>query len=223
MGVSYIKLIEDMEREGAPLGAIKVAIRAIEQTELEDCERRAKNRNRVRRQREAKRAVSNCNTKDSVPAQVSTCAATVPVKVSPLFPPSSSSPPYPPNNYSPTITPHPKHLSAFSEFWELFPRQRRGSRVKAQKAWESAVKITTPEEIHAAVIRYCSSRDVAEGFAKGAAVWLNGEHWNDEPVSATAKRATNGKPTYFDNLENASRIATDYLRRSDGLRDEDVF
>jgi len=75
----------------------------------------------------------------------------------------------------------------FEQFWQAFPRQRRGDRDKALTAYRKALAKTTEDKIHAAVIRYASSRDVAQGFAAGAAAWLNNAGYDNNPIPASAK------------------------------------
>ena len=91
----------------------------------------------------------------------------------------------------------------FERFWEAYPRQRRGSHEQALKAWKRALKKTTPEIIHAAVNRYSRSREVTDGYAKGAAAWLNAERYTDEPITHTA-RAFDGLTGYERGLVGAT-------------------
>ena len=70
----------------------------------------------------------------------------------------------------------------FEEFWEIFPRQRRGSRDKAQAKYKQVIenKKATEEEIISGTRNYASSDEVARGFAKGAAAWLNDDRWKND-------------------------------------------
>lgn len=106
----------------------------------------------------------------------------------------------------------------FDVFWENFPRQRRGGREEAKRAYLKAINKTTEENIHAALIKYNASRDVAKGFACGAARWLNDERWGNEPIPADA--AIDSKPTYADSLKRAGKAAYDNLVQTEGLRAE---
>lgn len=72
-----------------------------------------------------------------------------------------------------------KAPSAFDEFWELFPRQRRGSKEKAYRAWGKAMGRSTAAEVLAGLIRYARSTDVSSGYAKGADSWLNADGWTN--------------------------------------------
>lgn len=87
--------------------------------------------------------------------------------------------------------------SMFDQFWQEFPRQRRGDRDKALEAYRKVLKAkkSTEEKIYAAVIRYAQSRDVADGFAKGAAAWLNDAGYDNEPLSA-ARKPNDGLTNY---------------------------
>lgn len=63
----------------------------------------------------------------------------------------------------------------FCRFWELYPRQRRGSKQKAYKAWLSAQKREniTGQQILSTVEAYAKSDEVKRGYAKGCEAWLN--------------------------------------------------
>lgn len=97
-------------------------------------------------------------------------------------------------NNKTSSTPKPPHL--FPEFWDLFPRQRRGSKQKAEKAYLRAVHEGrgTPEEIVSGLKRYGQSSDVARGFASGAEAWLNDDGWTNEYLTeAQEKELRNGQ------------------------------
>lgn len=77
---------------------------------------------------------------------------------------------------------------AFEKFWEAYPRQRRGSKEKARKAYLRALSRASPEEIHAACEAYAASDEVRRGFAKGCEAWLNDDRWT---VDYAAKQGGN--------------------------------
>lgn len=68
----------------------------------------------------------------------------------------------------------------FEIFWQAYPKQRAGSREKAETAYLKAVNRSTPEEIHRGLLAYAGSDEVAKGFAKGAAAWLNDDRWTTD-------------------------------------------
>lgn len=78
----------------------------------------------------------------------------------------------------------------FDLFWSIYPKQRAGSKEKALTAYKSALKKTKPEEILNGVKAYIGSNEVADGFAKGCAAWLNDERW----TSDYSKKPVTGKP-----------------------------
>jgi uncharacterized protein YdaU (DUF1376 family) len=78
-------------------------------------------------------------------------------------------------------------LKKFEEMWVIFPRQRRGSKDKAKIAYKVAVGRASPEEIYSGVLAYASSDEVARGFAKGCAAWLNDDRWTSD-YSVKAKK-----------------------------------
>jgi hypothetical protein len=47
----------------------------------------------------------------------------------------------------------------------------------AFNAYLKATQRASEEEINEAVIRYAGSDEVARGYAKGAAAWLNDDRW----------------------------------------------
>lgn len=101
---------------------------------------------------------------------------------------------------APTPTPTPTPISPkgdisllvsvgrFEEWWDLFPRQRRGSRQKAEEAYLKALKRATEQEIHDGTRRYAGSREVRDGYAKGAAAWLNDDRWTSDYSSPNGKQ-----------------------------------
>lgn len=68
----------------------------------------------------------------------------------------------------------------FNQFWELFPRQRRGNKQKAFTAFCRAIKEkrTTFEALIDSVKTYSASEEVKRGYAKGCAAWLNDDRFN---------------------------------------------
>lgn len=68
----------------------------------------------------------------------------------------------------------------FEEFWELYPRQRRGNKQKAYKAYIRVIKEkrATSENLLIAVNKYSNSDEVKRGFAKGCEAWLNDDRFN---------------------------------------------
>lgn len=87
---------------------------------------------------------------------------------------------------------------SFEQFWETFPRQRRGSREKTIAAYQKAMKRATEEEIYDGLVRYSTSSDVQRGYAKGAESWLNDDGWTYQPVDPSAQHPFNRKPAYGD-------------------------
>lgn len=65
----------------------------------------------------------------------------------------------------------------FENLYEVFPKKRIGNREKAWAAFLKALTHATPEEIIAGAEAYASSAEVAEGYAKGLAAWLNDDRW----------------------------------------------
>lgn len=74
-----------------------------------------------------------------------------------------------------------KYKKEFDEFWLIYPKQRAGSKEKAYKSFCKAIdeKRVTIEKIMESVKLYSKSDEVAKGFAKGCAAWLNDDRFNN--------------------------------------------
>jgi len=74
----------------------------------------------------------------------------------------------------------PAQLQSFEAFWSTYPR--RVGKGAARKAYEKAIKITTPEAIMAGLHRqlaYYATRE--QQFIPHPSTWLNQERWADDP------------------------------------------
>ena len=67
----------------------------------------------------------------------------------------------------------------FLNFWKFYPKQRAGNKQKAYAAYCRVLKErrATSQELLASVKEYAESREVARGFAKGCAAWLNDDRF----------------------------------------------
>lgn len=83
--------------------------------------------------------------------------------------------------------------NVFNSFWSQYPKQRRGSKQKAYRAWISAQKREgiSGEQILATVQAYANSEEVAKGYAKGCEAWLNGSCFFNEYKSANTSKSIN--------------------------------
>ena len=66
---------------------------------------------------------------------------------------------------------------AFAEFCQIFPKQRFGNKAKAEAAFKRALKRDSAANILLGAREYADSDEVRDGFAKGAAAWLNDDRW----------------------------------------------
>lgn len=75
-----------------------------------------------------------------------------------------------------------KAVKSFEAFWEAYPKQRAGNKQKALAAYVRALreKRSDAAGLQKAVELYAASDEVARGFAKGCAAWLNNDRFNDE-------------------------------------------
>lgn len=67
----------------------------------------------------------------------------------------------------------------FLKFWAVYPKKRAGSRDKAYSAYCLVLKErrATSAELLASAQKYATSEEVARGFAKGCAAWLNDDRF----------------------------------------------
>lgn len=73
-----------------------------------------------------------------------------------------------------------KTPGGFEKFWAGYPKTRAGSRDKAEGAYRRALLRATEAEIMLGLQAYAASREVADGFAAGAAAWLNDDRWTSD-------------------------------------------
>jgi hypothetical protein len=82
-----------------------------------------------------------------------------------------------------------EYTGRFLEFWEFYPRQRRGDIDQTHKAWVRALTKAKEKEIMDGLQAYIGSSEVANGFAKGAAAWLNASRWTDQHNRAKEEKS----------------------------------
>jgi hypothetical protein len=103
----------------------------------------------------------------------------------------------------PIAPPRGGEPEGFADFWEAYPRQRRGSKDKAKVAYAQALKRAGPGEILRGTIAYAHSHEVAGGYAKGAAAWLNDDRWTNDYDYKPQKGTKNGEYTTEDAVRDA--------------------
>lgn len=95
-------------------------------------------------------------------------------------------------------------MHEFDQFWLVYPKKRAGSQQRAKAAYQKAVKRGFSEhQIISGAAAYAVSREVAGGYAKGAAAWLNDDRFtNDysEKQNGQAFRPNSGNPTKTDRI-----------------------
>lgn len=82
----------------------------------------------------------------------------------------------------------------FEQLWSIFPKQRIGKKDSAWRAWKRAIKNVAPASIISGAEAYAGSSEVARGFAKGLAAWLNDDRWavRYDPAEAEPVAFVNG-------------------------------
>lgn len=68
----------------------------------------------------------------------------------------------------------------FDEFWQAYPRKT--DKGNARKAWAKAIKKREPQAIIAAATAYAASKPEPR-FTAHPSTWLNGERWDDQPLT----------------------------------------
>lgn len=71
----------------------------------------------------------------------------------------------------------------FDEFWAAYPRKT--DKANARKAWAKAVKKTEPTRIITAAAALTASKPDPK-FTAHPSTWLNGERWDDQPLTLIA-------------------------------------
>lgn len=105
------------------------------------------------------------------------------------FPPSDN-PPYKNNIIKKTIkNTKEEHLELFEEFWNNYPQKKdKGS---AYRAFKSAMKRASFEDILAGALRYKNDPTRKPEFTKYPATWLNADSWENDyqsPDDSAQKR-----------------------------------
>ena len=75
-----------------------------------------------------------------------------------------------------------KPASDFADFWEVYPRKL--DKGKAERAFKTALKKATADQIIAGAIRYRDDPNRKPDFTKYPATWLNAEAWENETATA---------------------------------------
>lgn len=138
-------------------------------------------------------------TRTNVEPNANQRATNTPTKREPKGNPSPSSPSPSPSPPSPTSTEEerscakakPKYPEAFEVWWTVYPRKI--GKGNAVKAWESATKRVSQEDLLTITHRYAKSPAGNAGeFTPYPATWLNGSRYEDDPQEWEKER-TNGK------------------------------
>lgn len=78
----------------------------------------------------------------------------------------------------------------FEEFWELYPRQRRGNRGKALAAYKRVLADgrATEDDVCKGLRTYTTSRDVRGGYARNPVAWLDDDGWANEYTAGSCSQ-----------------------------------
>jgi hypothetical protein len=88
-----------------------------------------------------------------------------------------------------------EHQIAFDLLWESYPKKQ--GKKEAQKAFLKVIEKTPIDVIMAGLVQYVKDPTRNPAYTKNPATWLNGECWNDQPVTLKAVNPynTNDVPT----------------------------
>ena len=75
-----------------------------------------------------------------------------------------------------------ENKSDFADFWDVYPRKL--DKGKAERAFRTALKKATADQIIAGAIRYRDDPNRKPDFTKYPATWLNAEAWENETATA---------------------------------------
>lgn len=95
-----------------------------------------------------------------------------------------------------------RYSSGFENFWMIFPKKRAGAKDKAWRAYLKALERGDAQAIYSGLENYAQSEEVARGFAKGCAAWLNDDRWLND-YSPPKERTK--KSSFEENMEAAAR------------------
>lgn len=90
----------------------------------------------------------------------------------------------------------------FSQFWEIYPRHRRGNKTGAWQAWRKSLdeQRATEDEMLSGAKSYSKSEKGQGEFAKGAAAWINDDRWNWEISLKTIRYEKHTWPQWKNDL-----------------------
>ena len=98
----------------------------------------------------------------------------------------------------------------FEQFWQTYPR-KTGKR-KAYAAWRKARRKTNNTFLIAKASRYAADPNREPGYTLTPANWLDGEHWDDDPLPAKPEPTARPSPSAWNRSQanqdaNAALIA----------------
>ena len=98
----------------------------------------------------------------------------------------------------------------FEQFWQTYPR-KTGKR-KAFEAWRKARRKTNNTFLIAKASRYAADPNREPGYTLTPANWLDGEHWDDDPLPAKPEPTARPSPSAWNRSQanqdaNAALIA----------------
>jgi hypothetical protein len=100
----------------------------------------------------------------------------------------------------------------FDEFWNEYPKKE--GKKPAFKAFASALRRATFEDILAGVIRYKTSDKVQRGFIMLASRWLNEDHWTDyHAPSADSEAAERARKRREREIERSNEYLAEIRER----------
>ena len=169
--------------------------------QIEQAKEKAKERQRRKRERDANKTVTDSDNESVTPMSFNQEPRTKNQKKS--SDEEFSLPQTPSQAEGAAESADEDYPLGFEQFWETYPR-KNGKR-KAFEAWRKARRKTNNTFLISKAAQYAADPNREPGYTLTPANWLDGEHWDDDPLPAkpepTARPSPSAKPRSQQNLE----------------------
>lgn len=178
--------------------------------QIEQAKEKVKERQRRKRERDANKTVTDSDNESVTPMSRRDNESVTPMSFNQeprtkrnLLTKNSLSPPNPLASRGAAESADEDYPLGFEQFWETYPR-KNGKR-KAFEAWRKARRKTNNTFLISKAAQYAADPNREPGYTLTPANWLDGEHWDDDPLPAkpepTARPSPSAKPRSQQNLE----------------------
>ena len=178
--------------------------------QIEQAKEKVKERQRRKRERDANKTVTDSDNESVTPMSRRDNESVTPMSFNQeprtkrnLLTKNSLSPKPPRKPRGAAESADEDYPLGFEQFWETYPR-KNGKR-KAFEAWRKARRKTNNTFLISKAAQYAADPNREPGYTLTPANWLDGEHWDDDPLPAkpepTARPSPSAKPRSQQNLE----------------------